>query len=262
MAKKKVRDFETMKKEQGKITPVLEQSTPVDLSSKTTPVPVKTKVNPLLPAPDVSCPDCKGLGILYKQDGSGKTIPKKCKCLLRKEIRFYLTPLYADAPYVIDEVSFAMSEGKDLLLQGRQSPFKAFVKSFLLSTGAEYSHATVSAADLFQTHFNSAHVGMEEWNRLLNVDILILYLAYDTPNRTYGDIILSVMEKRNFNRKATWVYSDKPYLSEVFQRMYTKEFVDYLKERLSLKTIHFRNLTTEAKKEDSKETPELKAEKE
>ncbi len=242
---KKSRDFETMKKDLEKITPVLEEATTeINLSTKSAPVSVKS--NPLLPAPDQSCQECKGLGIIYKIE-DGKTIPKKCKCLLRKEIRHYLTPPYADAQYLIDEAYFSAMEGKDIIIQGRQSLLKTFVKSFLLSTGAEYSHVTVTAADLFQKHFNSANTGMDEWNRILNVDILILYLAFDTPNRTYGDIFQSVMEKRNFNKKVTWVYSDKSYLSESYQRLYTKEFVDYLKNKYALKAILFRNLEPEQK---------------
>lgn len=149
----------------------------------------------------------------------------ECSCKLRERAINYLTPMYASAQYT---KTFDASRivGKNLYLPP-DTNLKSFVKSFLLNTGMVFTHKTVSAYDVLQAYLTN--VTDSEFYGLREVDILILYLVQDPSNKSYGQIISSLIQSRTMMQKATWVHSKLPKDSVAFSNMYGLELVEALK---------------------------------
>jgi len=177
--------------------------------------------------PDPDCPNCKGVGYLINAENKAEI----CICLLKSRAIVYLTPEYV-AANTLRELDVTEYEKKNIFMLGPQAAFKMLVKSILLNTGMIYTHKTVPTFELLRIYLAASSANQAEaiqWNEILNVDILILYLVFDTPNKLYGSIIRSVIEKRKFQSKYTWIYSDKHFETEAFQKLYSTELGEFLK---------------------------------
>jgi len=164
-------------------------------------------------------------------NGKGRVPGKKkgtvrCACLLRQEAIIYLTDIYANAKY-IKGLNANLLKGKNLFIdQDAQRTFKAAIKSFLLNTGMKYRHMTVSAHDILT--FYLGKMEGPEYRTMESIDILILYLVADPRSKSYGDIIISILEKRNLRNLPTWVFTNKLISSQQFKDAYSIKLSNFL----------------------------------
>lgn len=177
------------------------------------------------------CPECAGRGYVLSAD----TQQRKCSCLLKQEALHYLTPTYAEAKYM-KEFDPKPLAGKNILLQSNpQALYKSIFKSFLLNTGMKYSHATVSGYDVMQAYLTNTDGS--EFTRQSELDVLLLYLVADPMNRSYSNVITSLIQKRTFNQKATWVYTPSKISDAIFTNLYGQELSEFInKNFISLNT--------------------------
>lgn len=139
----------------------------------------------------------------------------KCKCLIEKEIREYLTPMYLNDVKWFKRGSFDTNikfvmDKKPLLKVGIPwLEFKKYVKSFLLNTGCKYSHETVSPEDVFYTFFHRTED--DSFERLKKVDILILNLASESNNKEYSNNLLILLEHRANLGLRTWIHDPEGF---------------------------------------------------
>lgn len=167
------------------------------------------------------CPECHGRGYVWKGEQQ-----LKCACLLKQEALYYLTSTYAEAKY-IKEFDPKPLLGKNLLLQTtKQGLYKSVFKSFLLNTGMRFSHDTVSGYDVMQAYLTNSE--SNEFTRLSTLDTLMLYLVADPMNRSYSNVLTSLIQKRTFNQKATWVYTPYKIKEGIFTNLYGVELAEYL----------------------------------
>lgn len=173
------------------------------------------------------CPSCHGRGYVWSD-----TQQLKCNCLLKQEALYYLTPTYADAKY-IKTFNPEPLIGRDVLLQGdAQSTYKAIFKSFLLNTGMKFTHATTSGYDVMQAYLTNTEGA--EFTRLATLDVLLLYLVADPMNRSYSNVITSLIQKRSFLKKATWVYTPYKVKDAIFTNLYGLELAEFLDKNFVL----------------------------
>ena len=136
---------------------------------------------------DSSCPKCRGNRYFINEQGK----QQECECVLRERALTYLTPTYASASYIKTFKADAL-RGENILLEGQpQSVFKTIAKSFLLNTGMSYHHETVTAHDVMQAYLTNTDT--KELFRLTDVDLLILFLVHDPANRSYGQVLSSLL---------------------------------------------------------------------
>ena len=140
----------------------------------------------------------------------------ECPCVLKNRALNYLTPEYASALYT-KTMNVARLEGKDLFMFPSGN-YKTLVKSFLLNTGMRYTHSTVSAYDIMQAYLGQAGEGV--WQRLQNVDLLVLIMQLDPPNRAYTEVVGSMIQSRNRIGKRTWAVARDSYDSTSFKQAY------------------------------------------
>lgn len=173
--------------------------------------------------PNKNCQFCKGKGqVPGKKEGT--TI--KCSCMVRQEAIRYLTDIYANAKY-IKGLNAQVLEGKNLFIdRDPQRTFKAAVKSFLLNTALKYDHTTVSAHDVLYYYLGDQ--GSFNFKRIQTIDFLVIYLVADPANKIYGDLLVSVLEKRSFIDLPTWIFTDKGVDSKFFQDKYSIKLSNYI----------------------------------
>lgn len=176
--------------------------------------------SPLKPQPD--CPECRGTGAVTLAEGRRQ----KCVCILKQEAQRYLTPTYADARY-IKTLDTQPLMGKNILIPGDLSTLKSLVKSFLLNTAMKYQHETKSGYDVMQAYLNNSETA--EFSNLCRVDFLVLYLVVDPFNRSYSNVLCSLLEKRAYYNIPTWVYSPTPVHTEKFRGLYGEEFAETIR---------------------------------
>ena len=179
-------------------------------------------------APDVDCPKCGGSPGLMSS-GDGRKI--KCICILVQEAKQYLTPVYANAKYI---KSFKAQEliGKNMLIDSvPQMAFKAVIKSFLLNTGMRYSHITATAYDILQAYLTDTEHRL--FKSMAEVQYLIIFLVADPRNRSYGDIIVSLLEKRANYGLTTILYSSKHVGHCDFRAAYSDKLTKFLEDHFT-----------------------------
>ena len=175
----------------------------------------------------ISCPTCGGSKYIRLPEGGVEA----CDCTLKERALNYLTPIYANAKFLKDFKCDSLLK-RNILVDG-QSPeaFKTFVKSFLLNTGMKFSHKTKTAHDLLQAMLTESESG--EWSQIEHTDILFIYPSIDPPNRSYGQIIQSMIEKRTLVKKPTWIFSQYPIKSQKFQFLYSEDLAKSIESRFT-----------------------------
>lgn len=172
--------------------------------------------------PDKECDICNGTGRMLKENGK-KT---ECICILQKELAQYLTIKYANADKIpnFDTTPF---KGKNLLLQNMSvEVFRSIVRAFLTLTGQKYKHLTVSGQELFNLHYKDAE--QRGFTAASEIDFLIIFLSMEPVNKSYGQIITSMLEKRILNDKITWIYHRDGVESRNFASVYTTTLSNYI----------------------------------
>jgi hypothetical protein len=172
---------------------------------------------------------------------AGQIIPlhpgTKCECLIRAEAIEYLTPLYAAAEWNPDFQTAPFIDRNVLCQYYSEAAFQKIVKSFLLGTVMKYRHCTVTASALIAVFY--ANPGDEPvsaaegratvaYGQLRDVDLCILYLVTDPPNRHYGAVLTSLLQERNRYHRPTWIYTPNPIASATFQTLYGAAFAAVL----------------------------------
>src|ERR1700730_7030477 len=143
-----------------------------------------------------TCPECHGQGFI-PVPGDPESVTK-CECLVRAEVIDYLTPLYSQAEWNPDFQTALFIDRNVLCQYYREVAFQKIVKSFLLGTFTKYRHCTVTASALIAAFY--ANTGDEPvspsdgrasvaYGQLRDVDLCILYLVTDPPNRHYGAVL-------------------------------------------------------------------------
>jgi len=183
-----------------------------------------------------TCPECHGLGFIPVPGAPEKLW--KCRCLVRAEIIEYLTPLYVKAEWNRDFETAPFID-RNVLFQGYgEAAFQKIVKSFLLGTVMKYLHCTVTASALIAAYY--ARPGADEpvstaegrasesYGQLRFVDLCVLYLVTDPPNRHYGAVLTALLQERNRYHRPTWIYTPNPIASATFQSLYGSAFAAVL----------------------------------
>jgi hypothetical protein len=181
-----------------------------------------------------TCPECHGEGYLPVPDVDDTVM--KCACLIRAEAIDYLTPLYAQAEWNPDFQTAPFINQNVLCQNYSEAAFQKIVKSFLLGTFMKYRHCTVTASALIAAYYASPGdepVSTEgrasvAYGQLRHVDLSILYLVSDPPNRNYGAILTGLLQERNRYHRPTWIYTPNPIASPTFQGLYGAAFAAVL----------------------------------
>lgn len=100
--------------------------------------------------------------------------------------------------------------------------FKSYVKSFLLNSGMRYTHRTVTPQEIISAYVSNE--GRADFNHLKQVQLLILYVHIDPPNRQYGTIMTSIIEERKLRGLPTWLYTPGSVSTTSFGNIYSPEF--------------------------------------
>jgi hypothetical protein len=187
------------------------------------------------------CPKCNGTGFI---PGPKASSVYECDCVYLAKARRYLTTIYEDAQF--KDLDIGTCDKRNLLLvEILQPTFKKFVKSFLLSTYTtkKYIHKTVSGLEVIDAYvygmFGEEGGGRIDgpYNDLKMVDLLILYLMKDPPNKHYDNILISLIRDRNLQKRMTWVYSIYSLKNPSFYRTYGQAFVDFLNDESDSKML-------------------------
>jgi len=150
---------------------------------------------------------------------------RKCDCVIKAEAIGYLTPLYAGAQYLkhLDPRSL---RGSDILIQRYpMSSFKSLAKSFLLNTGMQLSHRSLSGYEIIQAYLDFSGES-EKFSDFVRPDLLILLLGFDPPNKLYGKVLTALLKQRELQDRKTWIYTTAPLSAVAFRDTYTAAFVD------------------------------------
>lgn len=158
-----------------------------------------------------NCPECNGTGFLEKEHGGSE-----CPCVLKNRALGYLTPEYASALYT-KTLNVERLEGKDLFIF-QAGNYKGLVKSYLLNTGMRFSHLTGTAYDIMQAYLGLSGEG--NWQRYQNVDFLVLIMQLDPPNRSYTEVVGSMIKSRHRMGKRTWIIARDMHDSTSFKQAY------------------------------------------
>lgn len=172
------------------------------------------------------CPDCHGRGYVWHNEQQ-----LKCNCLLKQEALHYITPTYADAKYIKAFDPGPMLGKKILIHNESQALYKSIFKSFLLNTGMKYTHATASGYEVMQAYLTNTE--SQEYTRLSNLDLLALYLVADPFNRAYSNVLISLIQKRDFSKKATWLYTPYKITDPIFTNLYGQELSTFVSENFT-----------------------------
>ena len=184
-----------------------------------------------------TCPECHGLGFIPAPDAPGQVW--KCRCVIQAEVIAYLTPLYVKAEWNHDFQTAPFIDRNVLFQNYSEAAFQKIVKSVLLGTVMKYSHFTVTASALIAAYYarpgadepvSTAAEGRasESYGQLRDVDLCILYLVTDPPNRHYGAVLTALLQERNRYHRPTWIYTPNPIASATFQRLYGAAFAAVL----------------------------------
>jgi hypothetical protein len=185
--------------------------------------------------PLATCPECHGEGYL-PVPGVAETV-MKCACLIRAEAIEYLTPLYVKAEWNPDFRTAPFIDRNVLCQYYCEAAFQKIVKSFLLGTFLKYRHCTVTAAALIAAYYanpdeepvsTSDGRASVAYGQLRHVDLCILYLVTDPPNRSYGAVLTALLLERNRYHRPTWIYTPNPIASAAFQGLYGAAFAAVL----------------------------------
>lgn len=177
---------------------------------------------------DEVCSKCQGT-FFIKNPSTGN--PTKCSCVMIKEAREYLTDFYSNARFLSTMDTTPFKKKKDVLMEHPISleTYKSIFKSFLVLTQMKFSHKTVSAYEIVQAYLTNKD--SFEFTSLSNhVDVVVIYLKSDPSNKSYGEIIKSLIETRRRSGKITWVYSAFKIDSPAFQNAYTPVLASFIKE--------------------------------
>ncbi len=157
--------------------------------------------------------------------------------LIQAEAIEYLTPLYVKAEWNHDFQTAPFIDRNVLFQNYSEAAFQKIVKSYLLGTIMKYRHFTVTASALIAAYYASPGdepVSTAEgrasvtYGQLRHVDLCILYLVTDPPNRHYGAVLTSLLQERNRYHRPTWIYTPNPIASATFQGLYGRDFAAVL----------------------------------
>jgi hypothetical protein len=184
--------------------------------------------------PLATCPEGHGEGYLPVPDVDETVI--KCPCLVRAEAIDYLTPLYAAAEWNPDFQTAPFIDRNVLCQYYGEAAFQKIIKSFLLGTVMKYRHCTVTASALIAAYYASPGEepvstdgrASESYGQLRHVDLCVLYLVTDPPNRHYGAVLTALLLERNRYHCPTWIYTPNPIASATFQGLYGAAFAAVL----------------------------------
>lgn len=177
-----------------------------------------TKPGKVFPKPD--CTDCGGMGQVRPE---GAKAYHKCGCVLVQEAHQYLTTTYKGATYIkalnykdfLKKINYRF-EGMPT------SRFKSYVKSFLLNSGMRFTHRTVTPQEIITAYVSSD--GKSDFVNMKQVQLLILFVHIDPPNRQYGSIMTSIIEERKLRGLPTWLYTPGSVSTTAFGNTYSPEF--------------------------------------
>lgn len=178
-----------------------------------------------IPMPDKNCSICKGSGRMHFKEK--KTV---CECVVRKAAKNYLGPLYAEVQYT-KKLNFGGTDRFVCFERSSLEKFKALVKSFLLHHKLKLTHMSVFPQDIIQYYVTDGEVAKQRFGGLTEVDFLVIYFIKDPPNKLYGDILESILEKRVIFDKITWLYCIDSYEEFWFTMKYGKELCDFLNDK-------------------------------
>ena len=145
----------------------------------------------------------------------------ECTCGLRLRAKRYLGQEYGPEITWVRKYDWEKWDQSVLAISPVEI-FKQHVKSALLCSGMIWSHLTVSPYDIVDRCFGMGEEKgkMDRYQELLKTDVLIVIFHSDPPNKTYGDILTSVVERREYEKKKTWVCSVQAIESAEFVKKY------------------------------------------
>jgi hypothetical protein len=171
--------------------------------------------------PDRDCVVCKGSGHM-----SFKGRRAICECIIRKKVKEYLGSLYADIPYAMD-LNFDDNKATyfESSLLGK---FKSLVKSFLIYHKLKLKHMSVFPQDIIQYYVTDGDEAKSKLSDLTEIDFLVIFFIKDPPNKLYGEIIESILEKRLIYNKITWLYCKDDCKESWFTERYSLDLSNYI----------------------------------
>lgn len=187
------------------------------------------------------CPKCLGEGYVELPDGR----VKRCVCRIEEQFISYLTPTFAEALWIkpADGFDTTVLEGRNVLIQNTNKlPDVSFnriytvaVKSYLANHGMKLKfHNCIGAQAVIDSLYSPDPTPNQAYQMLQEVDLLLLYIARDPPNKHYSQILTGLLRKRGLLRRMTWVITPfrlVPMDDGVLDVIYGREFIDYIKPR-------------------------------
>lgn len=186
------------------------------------------------------CPICHGEQYIDTPDHR----KKPCICLKRKQMRDYLTPSFADALWVkpADGFDTTVLDGRNVFIQNHAKwpdvyfnmIFRAAVKSFLMNNRMSIQFLNCGGAkEVADAAFSFEQDKEGDYERLEQVDLLLLYLAGDPANRHYTNLLLALIKHRVLDNKATWIATSYSLMPDdgTLDAFYGPAFVNYIKPR-------------------------------
>jgi hypothetical protein len=171
--------------------------------------------------PDPKCSVCKGLGKMkFKKK---ETV---CECILRKQAKNYLGPLYANVPY---STVIKFDVWKNIFLcfdMCSKECFRSIVKSYLLYKNMKVTHKHIMPNNIIECYFE------DSFNKLLRdvseIDFLTIFFISDPSNRLYGELIEMILDRRMLYNKITWLFFKDNYEETWFSGRYSNSLQKYL----------------------------------
>lgn len=176
-------------------------------------------------------------GSNYIIEGNKKT---SCLCQLRKKAKKYLGPIYADLKYS-SSIKFDKWVDNSVYCELCSiDSFKSMVKSFLLFHNMKLSHHTIFPYEVVQGYFENSR--SYELDLMHEVDFLAILFRNDPPNKLYGELLKSLLDRRILYNKITWLFLAGAHDSDWFIDKYSVPFGKYIEEnflRTNINKIKF-----------------------
>jgi len=171
----------------------------------------------------LGCTECNFRGIT--QEG------KKCLCVIRKELMFFL-PEYLHKVKTLGENSkdFLGKVDGNLFIINPYGLFQTILKTYLidlfLKKDGKVSYAILTGRDVMDSYCNADDCIII--SKIIELDFLVFKLGNDPVNKALPEVMMSICKSR---LKPMWVYveSKEIFSSQRFTELYGFEFKQHLK---------------------------------
>jgi hypothetical protein len=194
---------------------------------------------------DKDCKTCQGDGVIHTDNN----YTKKCLCVLKNEFLEYVEP-YSKAKFLKHINLSEDTKERDVFLCGEKEDTDSVIKTFLFHVKYTYKinkfrHESIDPETARMAYLHCTRD--TSWQmRLRTIDFLIIKLTFDVRNQYYGETLLSLIAKRRDLNLKTWVISFRELEDVYLKKLYTSEFVKYVKDNNNMKKIKAEDIVQSA----------------